>query len=204
MNRMKKTLCFLLLSCLIFVFCGCSNGYTDFTDDIYGISMQYPEDWTVSDEDEDLIANFTAPDGKTSLSLFAENHMIYQLDLTLEEYMEASEATLTFIQDYRLLYTKDVTIGDLVGKCICYSGYFNDDESKTVYVWTQFITIKEGYAYVLTHTAEKALADDGQLFDTVLNTLAIADNPRYADELSFYEAYHESLNQSENTEGNDQ
>ena len=79
---MKNTVCFMLLVCLLLTLCGC--GYEDFSDDIYGITMQYPKDYTLSTEDEDLIATFTSPDGKTTLSLFAENHMIYSLDLTLD------------------------------------------------------------------------------------------------------------------------
>ena len=198
---MKKTVCFALLACLLLTLFACSGGYTDFSDDIYGVTMQYPEDYTLSTEDEDLIASFTSPDEKTVLSLFAENHMIYSIDLTLDEYMAASEASLTFIKDYRLLERKDVTLGGLNGKYIRYSGYLDDDESKTVYVWTQFITIKEGYAYVLTHSAEETSFDGGKVFDAVMQTLAIADNPRYQDELAFYEAYHEELEKAAQTEG---
>ena len=97
---MKKTFCLFCIG-LLLILTACSDGYKCFSDDIYGISMDYPEDWTVSCDDDDLIASFYAPNDGPSLSLFAENYLSYSVNLTLQGYLDASQTSLSFIGQSR-------------------------------------------------------------------------------------------------------
>ncbi|HCG35871.1 MAG TPA: hypothetical protein DER23_05945 [Clostridiales bacterium] len=200
---MKKWFFLLLLLVVLTTAVGCEN-FTIFQDDIYGVSLKYPETWTATTEDENLIATICSPENSDKnreyVSLFSELFLIYDVNMTLAEYVSISESSLGFITNYESLKNEDMTIGDLKGKYIQYSGSYDDDEEGIVYVWTQFVTLKEGYAFVLTHTAVQGVPVDTQTWQTMLQSFAVAANPNYEYELNFYNAYHEEMKkQEENT-----
>lgn len=194
---MKRFLA-VILPVLLLSSCSFDSGYSEFYDKIYGVTLSYPDTWTASTDDEGLIVTLAPPEhenvGDETVTLFAECYMINNVTMTTEEYIALSEASLSYLEDYKLLSKEQKNIGDLSGYIIMYSGRDVDDPTNTTYVWSIFVTLKEGYAYVLAHTSMLDEDSTTDVFDSILASLRIEPNENYEAELKFYTEYHQKLN----------
>jgi hypothetical protein len=124
----------------------------------YGFSMSYPAGWIVKEAEPNsmgMVVGFLAPGGDLNdptnyITAQVENLPASQ-KIALNEYSSAVISNLkSTYKDFKLLSTKDLTLGDLPGKELLYT---IDNEGTPYEILLQY-TIKDNKAYVLTYYAE--------------------------------------------------
>jgi serine/threonine-protein kinase len=125
----------------------------------YGFSMSYPAGWIVQDAEPNslgMIVGFLAPGGDINnptnyITAQVENLPASQ-KIALNEYTGAVISSLkSTYKDFKLLTTKDITLGALPGKELLYT---IDNEGTPYEILLQY-TIKDNKAYVLTYYAQE-------------------------------------------------
>lgn len=120
----------------------------------YGVSMQYPADWTANEDSQSVIVAFSSPlEGNDDA--FAESVNIVMNDLsgqeiTMEDYTELTLQALgeTF-PEAMITEASDTTLGGYPARMVVYD--FNGQYGKlqALQIWT----IKDEISYVVTYTA---------------------------------------------------
>lgn len=125
----------------------------------YGFSMSYPAGWIVQDAEPNslgMVVGFLAPGGDINNPT---NYITAQIEnlpasqkIALNGYTSAVITSLkSSYKDFKLLATKDITLGDLPGKELLYT----IDNQGTPYEILLQYTIKDNKAYVLTFYAQE-------------------------------------------------
>ena len=123
----------------------------------YEFSMSYPAGWIVKEAEPNsmgMVVGFLAPGGDINNPT---NYITVQIEdlpasqkIALDEYTSAVMSNLkSSYKDFKLLSTKELTIGDLPGKELLYT----IDNDGTPYEILLQYTIKDNKAYVLTYYA---------------------------------------------------
>jgi serine/threonine-protein kinase len=121
----------------------------------YGIRIKYPADWTKDEQIMGAVVVFFAPTEGPS-DIFQENVNIIVQDLsaqpmTLDEYTELSLGQIEqFITDPSILDSSAVTLADIPGHRVVYTGKQGQYDLKWMQVWT----VQNNKAYVISYTAE--------------------------------------------------
>jgi len=121
----------------------------------YGIRIKYPADWAKQEQVMGAVVAFFAPTEGPS-DIFQDNVNIIVQDLsaqpmTLDEYTELSLGQIEqFITDPSILDSSAVTLADIPGHKIVYTGKQGQYDLKWMQVWT----VKNDKAYVISYTAE--------------------------------------------------
>ncbi len=125
----------------------------------YGFSMSYPAGWIVEEAEPNslgMVVGFLAPGGDINNPT---NYVTAQIEdlpasqkIALNAYTSAVISSLkSSYKDFKLLATKDITLGDLPGKELLYT----IDKEGTPYKILLQYTIKDNKAYVLTYYAQE-------------------------------------------------
>lgn len=119
----------------------------------YGIKIEYPESWMVSEPGTEIVVAFLSP-LESPWDTFQENVNIIIGDLTepmtLEEYSEAAIAQLRQeITDFTLLESGDFTLSTNPAYKVVYTTKFEQTPLQVMQVWT----IKNDTVYTITYTA---------------------------------------------------
>jgi serine/threonine-protein kinase len=134
----------------------------------YGFSMSYPAGWIVKEAEPNsmgMVVGFLAPGGDINNPT---NYITVQIEnlpssqkIALDEYTSAVISNLeSSYKDFKLLTTKNLTLGNLPGKELLYT----IDNVGTPYEILLQYTIKDNKAYVLTYYAQEdsyAQLEDG-------------------------------------------
>jgi hypothetical protein len=134
----------------------------------YGFSMSYPAGWIVQEAEPnsmDMVVGFLAPGEDINNPA---NYVTAQIEnlpasqkIALNEYTSAVISSVkSSYKDFKLLATKDLTLGDLPGKELLYT---IDNKGAPYEILLQY-AIKDNKAYVLTYYAQEdsyAQIEDG-------------------------------------------
>jgi serine/threonine-protein kinase len=121
----------------------------------YGIRIKYPAEWTKQEQVMGAVVVFFAPTEGPS-DIFQDNVNIIVQDLsaqpmTLDEYTELSLGQIEqFITDPSILDSSAVTLADIPGHRVVYTGKQGQYDLKWMQVWT----VQNNKAYVISYTAE--------------------------------------------------
>jgi len=138
-----------------------STDMKTYTNESYGFSMEYPEDWSYTEANASSVVTINSPK-QSSSDVFSENvNVVVQTlppDMTLAMYAEKSMKDLnTYVGNFDLMEQKDVTIAGQPGKRLVYQGVYPGQENE--YKFLQEYVVKDGSAYLLTYTAVPAEFD---------------------------------------------
>ncbi len=130
----------------------------------YGISVQFPADWTKQDDVEGAIIKFFAP-LQDAADTFSENLNIIEEDLgqrmTLDEYSQLSLEQLRKLGDIEISLS-DATLSGLPAQ----EAFFTMNLQGMSMDFRQIWTVKDKRAYILTFTSETSRqADYAGIFD---------------------------------------
>ncbi len=125
----------------------------------YGFSMSYPAGWMAEEAEPNsmsMVVGFLAPGEDIDNPM---NYVTVQIEnlppsqkIALDEYTSAVIGNLkSSYNDFKLLTTKEITLGDLPGKELLYT---IDNEGTPYEILLQY-TIKDNMAYVLTYYAKE-------------------------------------------------
>lgn len=138
----------------------------EYTNSSYGISIRYPEDWTMTEETPELgaaktIVIFEASGSGTTPGKLGESLNIVVQDLpegtTLDELNQAGINSLKRLPDFNLLESTSATLSGNPAHRFVYTAFIaltaSRDESYNLQYLT-VSTIKYDRAYLLTYTAD--------------------------------------------------
>jgi uncharacterized protein YcfL len=126
-----------------------------------GISVQYPDSWTMQDNVQGAVAAFLSP-VEDDKDRFQDNVNIATQDLqgqdiNIEQYTELTKQQIpTIITDATIISSESVTVNGSEMQKLVYTGTQGDFKLK----WHQIFTIKDGQAYILTYTSEENKYDN--------------------------------------------
>lgn len=150
------------------------DGFVNYTSTKYGISVQHPSDWTVTEDFMSTVSVMIGSPAKDSSDALKENVSIIVQDLsaspvTLAEFDSLNRAELaSAITDFSLLNSGDCTINGIAGKFVEYTGTQGKLSLKLYQAWT----IDNNMAYVYTFTAGVETYDEYKATsDAILSSL---------------------------------
>jgi hypothetical protein len=140
----------------------------------YGISVDYPKNWTVQEGAYGAIAAFISPSENTAD--FRENVLLMEENIsdsaTLEKYDDVAIGQLSdVITEFKLLESSDTTFAGLPAIKTIFTGV----QGKFGLKWMEILTIKNRKGYAFVYTAEASGYDRFlQTADTMANSFRIA------------------------------
>ena len=135
--------------------------FISYENDVYGISVEYPDDWGISENYMGGIVAFASL-FEGADDRFAENVNIFYEPLpndtiTLDEYAGLSISFLEdYFNDFELLESKNTLINNMLAKRLVYTY----DQGTYIIKIMQILIVRDKEAFVITYTAESEKYDD--------------------------------------------
>ena len=166
MMKSRSAILLVLLALGILMLPGCSSAPKIITYQNPEYTIQYPSDWTKSEEEGMIAFKSPVEDTSDTFQELLTVKIILDATSTLDEITTGTvKALKESITDINLLDSTETTLSGYPAHKVIYSGKSDEDEArdvKMILVWA----IKENQLYLLTYAAEA---------DTYSNYLGIVD-----------------------------